>query len=38
MRHTDFDRFSPERLKRQAARFSTQSFRGRLMDEVSRVA
>jgi glycosyltransferase involved in cell wall biosynthesis len=37
LRHTDFDRFSPTRIKRHAARFSTAAFRERLRAEVARL-
>ena len=38
MRHTDFDRFSPDRLTRHAARFSATAFSRRLMDAVALAA
>jgi glycosyltransferase involved in cell wall biosynthesis len=38
MRHMDFDRFQPERMRKQAARFSPAVFKKRFMAEVSRLA
>jgi glycosyltransferase involved in cell wall biosynthesis len=38
IRHTDFDRFEPERIARHARRFSVDAFRQRLTAEVERVA
>jgi glycosyltransferase involved in cell wall biosynthesis len=37
MRHTDFDAFSPHRIKRYADRFSTSVFRRRFLGEVVRL-
>jgi glycosyltransferase involved in cell wall biosynthesis len=37
MRHTDFDRFRPERMRKHAARFSPAAFKERFMAEVSRL-
>lgn len=37
MRHTDFDSFSPERIRAQAAAFSTEEFQRRLMAETARL-
>ena len=37
MRHTDFDRFSPDRMRAHAARFSTEEFKARFMAEVGRL-
>jgi hypothetical protein len=38
MAYTDFDRFSPNRIREHARRFSTEVFQRRLLSEVSRVA
>ncbi len=37
MRETDFDRFSPQRVRAQAARFSTREFTRRFLAEIARV-
>ncbi len=37
LRHTDFDRFSSEQIRRNAARFSAEAFQRRFRDEVARV-
>ena len=37
IRYTDFDRLSPERIARHAARFSTDEFRRRLVAEIERL-
>jgi glycosyltransferase involved in cell wall biosynthesis len=38
LRYTDFDRFSPTRIRENAARFSTAVFQRRFVSEVARVA
>ena len=38
MSQTDFDRFSPERIRANAARFSTEVFRARFLAEMTRLA
>jgi len=38
MRHTDFDRFSSERIRAHASRFSTDEFKRRFMDETARLS
>ena len=38
LRYTDFDRFCPEVIRRNAERFSTEAFQSRLRAEIARVA
>jgi hypothetical protein len=38
MRHTDFESFSAHAARLNAARFSVESFKARLRDEVARAA
>jgi len=38
LRHTDFDRFCPEVIRRNSERFSTAAFQASLRAEVARVA
>jgi hypothetical protein len=38
MRYTDFDRFSPHRIRRHASQFATAAFQRRFVAEVARVA